>query len=398
MKYLLLLACLALLQGCAPHYQMPPKAQFNRAVERTYPPLTVEQKKPSVDLQSKCDEFARSSILKHCTRSNLELAYTRQAFIDAEVFEEVLLGQEAEEESDFSVDFALVQLVDESEEFLEGMAKAMLFGSTLGITPMTFYLEIAAEADLRWRGRLLKTYQYSLPMTVNQRLFRGYGEYYRLIAEHLAAAFIRDLQQDKAYSGEFLLSKLNASDYAADLSLPDRVLDYYYESKLIQLDPYLGARVRFQHARSSDAIEVHVYPVKEAFPWDDAEQALPAEMELEQSEARLAVLRAGHGNLSRPGRPEAIPAPEGSGAAATGLALDFTYEGKNGTEHLSQTRLFLKKDKIIKFRKTSPTPDLRHDLDQFAAALLPLLDPPGESVYMAELRLEVQKKNILSDD
>ena len=391
MKRLTLLACLALLQGCATSLQMPELAEFSREVERPYPPLALYTKELSAELFKRCAEFD-GKVFKRCDHGRIHLGLAQQAFLESGVFAGASLG--AREGHEYSASFAYVRYHSpQAKETAAVLAASM----TMLLVPMRESLEVQAEVELRWRGVHLKTYEYALPMVSKTSWANMHKDHLgESITEHLVAAFIRDYQLDKAFTGELLLRTLEASDYVAGLALPGQALDYHYEGRHVYPDPFLGVQARYQHTLYPDAIDVHVYPVKGA-SWDDAGAALGAEMDLLLREYRLLGHRQLYAALNLPVQAEAVQAPLASGVAE-GLQLDFTYEDEAGAELLSQVRLFLKEDKLIKFRKTGPQLDIRHDLDDFVAALLPQVDPPPESIFMSGLRLRLQRQSLLTDN
>lgn len=392
MKNLKLLVCLAVLAGCSSAGQMPPMAQFDTDVDQPYPPLTLYTKEPSSDFHARCADY-EAQTFKQCIIKRAQLGRLREALRQPGLFEQLGVGRDENHDYTASIAMALYDATEASEG-----ASAFFAGLTLFLVPFKGQQVVEAEIDLRWRGQLLKQYSLQLPITYSVSLFDGGSpaKHDQMIAEYLAAAFIREYQLDGVHTGEFLLDRLGASDYAADLAHPEQALDYHYEGRHVYPDPFLGVQLRYQHTLFGDSVDVYVYPVKGA-KWSDTGKALAAEMDLLQREYSLLGKRGLYASLELPEQAEAAPAPAGAGVAE-GLRLDFTFTGPNDAKMLSQVRLFLKKDKLVKFRKTGPALDIKHDLDEFVAALLPLLDPPDESLFMEEMRLNIQKQAIFTEE
>ena len=381
MKSLRLPVCLALLMGCSYASRMPPIAQFNTDIDRLFPPLTLMAKEsPTGGPASSAEE-------------DDALVGFKDAFQAIGLFEEVSLRSEGKRH-DFTAAIAITtrDSIEAGEVISTSLALLLL-----GQFPIWGSYQVEAEIDLSWRGRLLKQYKFEpLPVYWNGSILALSKDSSALVVEHLAAAFVREYQLDSPYSGKFLLDRLGASDYAHGLAFPQQALGYRHEARHIYPDPLLGVRLGYRHSLLPDSINAYIYPVK-GVSWRETQATLAAELDLLRREHRLLDMQGDYLSLDMPAQATRLPVPADSGAA-DGMRLDFSFTDRTGEEMISQVRLFLKKDKIIKFTKTGPKGTVKQDLDEFVAAVLPALDPPGESAYMAEERLRVQKSTIFANE
>ena len=353
-----------------------------------YPFLSIYRKRPSAELVGKCAEFNGQSKLHHCAVDYDNLHFFRAVLEETKLFEGVGF---AIADSDYSLSIAMARYNAEKASELATLAVS---ASSLFIIPSNLSHQMEVEMELKWRGVTIKRYNYELPYNISLSIFSSIDKGHMDLAEDLAARFLQDYQADKAWSGGFILSALNASDYDAGLAIPEQTRDYAYKGKRISNDPLSGVRVLYEHKIFPDVIEVIVYPVRGA-EWSDWKSVLSAEVDLIREERQLGKQQGMFADVNFSAQEEVrIKLKDG---VASGLKFDYTVSIEGKGYYYSLSYMFIEKDKIIKIRKVEPFRGERFNMDDFVAEILNGIEPPGESAFMAQVRLHGRKNVFFLD-
>lgn len=371
--------CLALsvaVYGCASSPSIE-KLATNQDVEIKYPPVSVFWMAPSDDMRSECVKYDESSMLKHCTLNNFNNSAVGDALRDSNLFESVRL---ADKNNDYAVVINTLTLVSEDGG---DFANALVSGVSLFVVPMVLDMSVKSEVTLFWRGVPIKQYSYDFPLAVTNSLFNQ-ESIDEKFAESLVSRFLEDAQNDDIFSGQFLSSALQASNYQSNLGLPGRIDNYVYENTFVYRDPFLGVNIRYQHQTDLYVYnDVFVYPIR-ATDWSDETKILQSEamnvrkeIELLEKEKLIKVLQF-NDNTS-------VEIPDGTNKR-TGLMFSCSWTNENGQMIVSYIYLFMSKDKFIKVRGSMPDEFEDYNLDDFVKQVVTSIQVPDEDVFMAKIR------------
>ncbi|MBN8429588.1 hypothetical protein JF535_01865 [Microbulbifer salipaludis] len=177
----------------------------------------------------------------------------------------------------------------------------------------------------------------------------------------------------------------NATDYESQLGYPDETRNFVIINKKVFDEPMLGVMLEYTNKQyTRDNIDLYVYPIAN-YSWSDTEETLSGEMERVLAEVDQAIE---YGYYQ--GRGEETIEPfqfSVDGDNYSGLKASFELTDKNDVTHFSNAYVFLEKDKYLKFRTSFNSIDtVPWNGDDAVKELLPTLEVPGESQYMADLR------------
>ncbi|MBB5211731.1 hypothetical protein [Microbulbifer hydrolyticus] len=183
----------------------------------------------------------------------------------------------------------------------------------------------------------------------------------------------------------------NATNYESQLQYPDETGNFVMINKKVFDEPMLGILLEYTNKQyTRDNIDVYVYPIA-SFDWSDAEETLNGEMQRVLAEIDQAI-EYGHYQNRGPEVTEPYAFSQG-GKQFSGLKSSFELTDKNGIKYYSNAYVFLDKDKYLKFRTSFNSIDtVPWNGDEAVNELLPAIEVPGESEYMAGLRAEHKKR------
>lgn len=379
MRIFLFAAMALLLSACATQPATSPAS--TRQPLPDFPPLSLFYKHPSEDLNSECEKFRAQSVLHHCNDNQFDLRSLQKALSESAKFQQVAL---ASDDSEYQ---ALVSIAVLDQESGSELGNAALSGATLMMLPMVMEKTIRAEVVITWHEVAIKKYDYSIPFRFSSSLFTLNNDYDTSLTALVAEQLLADLEQENVFSGAFLMSALEASDYENDLTVPEAVADYLLDDRYIFNNPFHGAALTFQHREFAfDRAEVFVYPIRNT-DWQDRAaisaseaQNLRNELDLMQRQGQIKKLNLGavvplHWTVG---------GDSYNGVFYDGLLTDL--ENKQGH---TATYIFTKGDKFVRVRAVFPMEEgsaAVKNPDDFVKALLGDLQPPQESLFMAKLR------------
>lgn len=338
-----------------------------------FPPVNIYYQRPDGDFRDQCREFDSQGMLYHCSLNEFDLTEIQSALKASGTFEDVLLGGDA---TGYQLTIATATYNQETGKELGGAALA---GATLLLLPMGVESEIKVQAELGWRGNLLTRYEYTLPFTAKASLFSDLSSIERDRASTIASHIIKDLQTDESFSTAFLHNVLHSSDYAE--TFPEAVQDGFERVDVeISRDPLEGAVAMYSHESLEDPIVVALRPVR-SWHWENSTEVIQQEALGVRKDIELKYRGAG-GEIPPVSEVESLVELENS-ASLRGIVV-----GEYGERYTLNVILHLLQDKVVEivFREYDggrPVVDL---VQSFVPALVPVLNVPQESFYMAAVR------------
>ncbi len=370
MRFCSLLLAILLLSACA---ATPNKyvADYDKNVGAVYPPVSFFISPPSNQLMEECREFDNASVMQHCHINQFDSALYWQQLHSSGLFEKVSFGGK---EADYQI---VISTANMSRETAADITKAALAGATLLLVPVDNEFPVQADVAVLWRNILIKRFDYKVPFSQTMSLFHKPEDATRNFAETLVSYFLRDIEQEQVFSGAFLLSALNDSDYIHDLKAPAQLLDFNLIGQYVFPNPLFGTQLRYTNPQfQDDYLDVFVYPIRRT-DWQDTQDVIQHELDNSREETELF-----YQEQQRPlvlGNNRDIRwQQEGSefyGGYFEGYVDDL--------EPLpTSTYVFVQGDKFIKLRCSFPA----EYAEQLVKALLPALTVPDESLFMTQLR------------
>lgn len=185
----------------------------------------------------------------------------------------------------------------------------------------------------------------------------------------------------------------NATDYESQLGYPEETENFVVINKKVYDEPMLGIMLEYTNKQyTRDNIDLYIYPIA-SFSWRDAdaEETLNGEMQRVLAEVDQAIE---YGYYQSRGEETTEPFKFAvNGSDYSGVKSSFELTDNNGIKHFSNAYVFLDKDKYLKFRTTFNSIDtIPWNGDEAVTELLPALEVPGESQYMAGLRAEHKQR------
>ena len=298
-----------------------------------------------------------------------------------------LLAEQFRCTEDFIAPMTLYSAVEQPEYFLktgaseDGFDYELLIANTL-ISDIDVNQDSASqmitEFDVTWRGILLGTYQYANKFSDDQLSALNTTEY----AERLVGDFIRDASQADIFTANFLYNKLQASDYHADLKLPQAINAFELYDMQLYHDPLQGAVARYSHPDyPGDVIDVFVYPV--FTPGDletDPQIQITKELRKEIDDIELITASRDIQGVTI-GDIRAIDWHSNQ-RHFRGMYFDVQAIDDDGEPLFTTTYLFQSKDKFIKFSANFPG----RIAENMVKDSLPAIEVPDQSQLMRDLR------------
>ena len=374
--------------GCVKNETVKP-VEFDNSTIYKLPPIAVYMKRPSPELDEDCKEYNKKSIWYECRMNFFDIAKIKTALQYTDMFQQVAW---ADKRIDYSLSIATAAYQSDDAEDL---TSAALAGASLFILPIQTTLDIKSEFVLYWRDFELKRYAYDMKLSLSMSIFdtNSVDKQEVSFADALVSHFLRDSQNDNIFSGEFLASKIQASDYVNDLVVPDRVGDYFHSGTNILPDPLLGAQVRYNHGVVSEYIDIFIFPIR-SVEWSGVESILEQEAVIVRKDLELMKIKQTYNDVTFSDN-EWLNVESDKGPLK-GLHFSATLLDKNDIGYISLTYLFILKDKFIKFRATRQDPSVKFDITPFVKVAVNEIHPPDESVFMATIRQNARKNSISS--
>ncbi|MDM7859703.1 hypothetical protein QTP81_03650 [Alteromonas sp. ASW11-36] len=238
--------------------------------------------------------------------------------------------------------------------------------------------QIITEFDVTWRGIVLGSYQYADTFNQQQVTTLSIADY----TERLVSQFIEDAKQAEIFTAGFLYDKLQASDYHADLKLPQVISAFELYDMQLYHDPLQGAVARYSHPQyPGDVIDIFVYPVfipDESNP--DPQIQITHELRKEIDDIELITASRNIQGVTI-GQIKAIDW-QTEQRHFRGMYFDVEAMDDDGEPMFTTTYLFQSKDKFIKFSANFPG----RVAESMVKGALPTIEVPEQSQLMRMLR------------
>lgn len=195
-------------------------ASYDKNAGTVYPPVSFFITRPTAELNQQCLQFADDSVMQHCQINQFDASLYWQQLYGSGLFERVMFPGEG---TDYQV---LVSTANMSRETAADITKAAVAGATLMLLPVTNEFSVKAEVTVLWRDLVLKRFSYDVPFSHTMSLFHKPDEGAQHFAQTLMSYFLRDIEQQQVFSGAFLLSALQDSDYLQQLKAPAQLGDF----------------------------------------------------------------------------------------------------------------------------------------------------------------------------
>lgn len=370
LRYIAILVFVGLLSACV---NTPNKniASYDKNAGTVYPPIGFFITRPTAELNQQCLTFADESVMQHCQVNQFDASLYWQQLNASGLFEQVMFAREG---TDYQV---LVSTANMSRETAADITKAAVAGATLLLLPVTNEFTVKAEVTVLWRDLVLKRFSYDVPFSHTMSLFHKPEEGAEHFAQTLMSYFLRDVEQQKVFSGAFLLSSLQDSDYLQQLKAPAQIQDFQLAGQHIFNDPLAGTQLRYINPNyADDYIDLFVYPIRRT-DWQDLTPVMQDELENIREEIAL-FYRQQNKNLTLQENKQIHW--QHAQQHFQGSYFELTVEDVESLP--GSTYLFIVGDKFIKLRCTFGA----DHAEAIVKAMLPDISVPEESLFMATLR------------
>ena len=375
-----LLISLVLVVSCSSNNKFV-NAEYATDVITKYPVASIFSNAPTAELKRACHEFNEQSALNHCNINTINVDYYWQSFEKMKLFNKVLL---ADQTSVYKIAIATTSMDSETAGEL---SQAAFSGATLLLVPITLGKEVHSEVSIYWKDIKLKQYNYQLPHIAKVSLFNKINEADELFANSLTSHIIADVQNDKLFSPQYLVNFLNSSDYEKEAVIPDKISDFSLVNKSIFNEPLLGLMSTYLSSKyHNDKIDLFIYPIR-SVELSDYEKILKQESDNIKKEIEIVTKEQKWSDLVF--SEEKVLEVKSKNGVIKGLYFQGSYKRDLDEEAFTSTYLFMLKDKFIKLRATFP----ESYLTQHVKKILPNLQVPDESLFMAKLRQRSRKNS-----
>ncbi len=340
---------------------------------------------PSDSLKDECLEFKDQSLLHYCKGN----AFTLNEVADALEASGRFIGMHPR---NFNPDYRiLISSAAFQIDDANSMTNAIVSGASLMLVPMKVETTIKAEFTIMWRGNVVDHFSDEIPVDFSFSLFTSQEAYDQSVAKAMADVLLKGIDERGSLDAEYLVEALDASDYGAELTIPNNVADFRLTEANISRDPFLGSMLRFNHQQFAfDRIDVFVYPIRAA-DWSNAPEVIGVEMENIREEIKY-VEQEGHINSVELNDADLLHWKTNSMNIVVGF-MDGHYVTGQSERIYSSTYVFIKEDKFVKVRASFPKNEDGTSVsapDDFVRALIPAITVPEESQFMARLRKDHQ--------
>ncbi|MBY6186123.1 hypothetical protein KUV89_05760 [Marinobacter hydrocarbonoclasticus] len=361
----------ALLAGCVTD---PAKnvAEYDDNVTLRYPSLSLYQTQLPPEQLSECREYDQSSALNYCLVNDIDGYSFVDSIRDSRLFEQVYAGQEGGEYELY------ISTARYKSEGAEEIAAAAFSGATLLLVPTEMSSTVKANLTLAWREIPIKTYQYELPHVHTLSLFHDPNASDSNFAKSLFSHFMKDAQQDDAFSQQFLQQALSSSNYSSELTLPQQIHDFSRLDTVIQRDPLQGVDTWYQHPDySDDQIHLNIRPIPRT-EWDEMEAVLVQALTKAQKSVEIEAMEQQFNDVQI----QDVTFVSSTQKALPGAYLSVSMTDNTGEPLHRSIFVYANEDKLIQFTTNFPpkwaTPRITEAVDA--------IEVPGESLFIAKLR------------
>lgn len=389
MKTLLLLTTILFLAACANNNPYGNGSDNGGIAD--LPPIGVFYSELNESLRGDCLEFRSRSMLHYCRENSFDLSELAQALSASGRFNGVIAR-------DLRPDY---QILVSSAEFqfdgADSMAGAVVSGASLMLIPMKVETTLKTEFTVMWRGNVVDRFSHEMPVDHSISLFTSLEAYDQNVAKALAEAFLKDVDTHNSMSASRLVKALDASDYEADVIIPEELAEFRLTGRHLYRDPFLGTMLSFNHHQFTfDRIDVFIYPIR-ATDWNNTQEVIEGELESVRAEIKY-IEQEGHINNVELGSSDIRRWTVDSTSIPVGFT-DGYYVDAQSERLYTSTYVFIQEDKFVKVRASFPKNQNEPTVtapDDFVRALIPSLTVPEESLFMARLR-KSHRDTTLSD-
>lgn len=350
---------------------------YNAEQQEKFPPIAVFRMQPSAEFHEQCEAFNRESALQHCRMNPLGLQYYQAELQKSDLFHGV--GY-ADRQMPYRLAIAAALY---NRETAGEIAGAAVSGLTLMLMPMKSELVLEVQASLNWYDHTLKEYRYQLPYTQFVGLLNGSASQEQEAAQSIVSHLLADFQRDQVFEAAYLYQVLEAENYLADMHLPQEAADFLLDETALFHHPLFGAQTRYLHSSFQfDMIDVFVYPIG-TWEWRDLDAVFQREADKVRREIEESAETQNWSNLEF----ETPRRLQWNTAGGPVVYFSGTFTDEEQQPYTTHTLIASQKDKFIKLRGTfADTGGTEQRLEPFARALLPQVQVPDESVFMARAR------------
>ncbi len=345
------------------------------------PDTAIFYAQPSESLRDECLEFKDQSLLHYCKGNAFTLNELADALEASGRFRD-LSPRNFNPDYRILITSAAFQIDDANS-----MTNAIVSGASLMLVPMKVETTLKAEFTIMWRGHVVDHFSDEIPVDFKFSLFTSQEAYDQKVAKAMADVLLKGIDERGSLDAEYLVEALDASDYAAELKIPENVAEFRLTEANISRDPFLGSMVRFNHEQFAfDQIDVFVYPIRDT-DWSDASEVIGGEMENVRAELKF-VEEQGDINSVDLGEADLLHWKTDSENTIVGFMDGYYATDRSGRVYTS-CYVFLKGDKFVKVRASFPQSEEDASLsapDEFVRALIPAITVPEESRFMARIR------------
>lgn len=376
---------IAMLSACA---SQPPhqRAAFNKFSQETLPAISVFYGRPGDELRNECAQFDQASAFNNCTLHPFDLNMYVDSLRSSGLFSEVYY---ANENTDYSIVIASTSFLQEDAADL---TKAVVSGLSMMMIPMDNESVVKSEVSVLWRGALLKQFQYELPYHQQMALYKNLHEQKKDFVDSLASHILHDVQGSQVLASHYLYSTLNASDYMNHLAVPFDFSEFSLLKKELLPDPFAGVLLRYRHNFGVEGnFDAFVYPIMRV-DWDNLDETLQFEDGRIRKELELAIKKGLY--TSSELTPTQTVRWRNGDKDYQGLEFHGVVALADQAPMYTYVYLFLKQDKFIKLRISCPGSECSKDSEAFARSVVFSIEPPPESLFMAELRQQQRSKTV----
>lgn len=186
-------------------------------------------------------------------------------------------------------------------------------------------------------------------------------------------------EQHGIFTTPYLYAALNASDYTANLTIPEKLDNFSLSQRYLHPDPFKGVLARYLHPEFEEAImDMSIYPVLAPITPTNKSQMLRQELikAVEQAQ-KVASAKAMTLTIVQENKTFSVEYPFNEG-----FMTEITAESETGEVIFATVYVFQMQDKIVKFNTTFPA----RIGDDLVKKALPQIVVPSESALMKEIR------------
>lgn len=351
---------------------------FSQSEQDRLPPIQLFISEPSPQLQQICEQAGTCYQLPGLARE------IHSSLQQSDVFADIFTRNG---EADYQVYLSTRSTYPSNA--VEQAALGSLSGLTLMLVPIEIERAFHCEWRLTWHGLQLAEYRYRVEYPERMHLFDFPVGTLQHVADYCSSRFIHDVQMEGAFDPRNLFSKLQASDYQAGLSVPERAGPYIHSTVQQFHHPLLGINALYVDLERPGAhANLFVYPIRRT-EWQDVSTVIQDEILVALEDIDL-LQQEGQVNAVDFEKPKPLLLENGG----QGWQVQGRIQNLESEWCRSALYIFLQEDKFIKVRISEPETAKQEKMlgSAFLAQLMAEIKVPAESLFMARVRQEQRKK------